>query len=147
MNKMDVSWCGLSSGNITVCYGLHGSRVPSPIPAAPHLAHWSMKNPLIGQIPHDWWFWVPVVDDEIKWNPIVQLSIFLIFPYIENSNPNWRSYFSEGVETTNQSHVWWLHPQCFWESSPHCESPLAGFLQTIGWSHIWCVGSKPVNSC
>ena len=33
------------------------------------------------------------------------LEHFFIFPYIGNNNPIWHSYFSEGVETTNQSMI------------------------------------------
>ena len=51
----------------------------------------------------------------IKPDLVGGLELFLMFPYIENHHPNWLSYFSEGVETTNQYSsfgVDWLPSGC-----------------------------------
>ena len=51
----------------------------------PKLCTWTSYRWLQKTFP-GWWF-----------------GTFFIFPYIRNNHPNWLSYFSEGVQTTNQS--------------------------------------------
>ena len=41
---------------------------------------------------------------------LVVWNIFYDFPYIGNSNPNWLSYFSEGLKPPT-SDVWWYHQE------------------------------------
>ena len=51
--------------------------------------------------------------------PLIQHSSFgwwfgTFFPYIGNKNPNWRSYFSEGLKPPTSHHSSWTLAICSW---------------------------------
>ena len=66
-----------------------------------------------GDLKQHWWFEAPflISNTDIFW--LVVWNMNFIFPYIGNNNPNWLSYFSEGLKPPISWWYFWISWFCF----------------------------------